>query len=67
MMANKEQELDQLLQNAHVPIIPPRQPEVELSFEDESRGSGDVGSKDDLNTVIEKPSPVRDVEEFKGR
>jgi len=40
---------------------------VELSFEDESRGSGDVGSKDDLNTVIEKPSPVKDIEEFKGR
>lgn len=49
------------------PIIPPRQPEVELSFEDELRGSIDVGSKDDLNTVIEKPSPVKDVEEFKGR
>ncbi|ODM97774.1 Piezo-type mechanosensitive ion channel component 2 [Orchesella cincta] len=62
----KEQELNQLSQNLQEPIVPPRQPEVELSFEDESRGSGDVGSKDDLNTVIEKPSPVRDIEEFKG-
>lgn len=67
MQCTQEQELDQLLQNVPEPIIPPKQPEVELSFEDESRGSGDVGSKDDLNTVIEKPSPVKDVEEFKGR
>ncbi|CAL8113936.1 unnamed protein product [Orchesella dallaii] len=62
----KEQELNQLIHNLQEPIVPPRQPEVELSFEDESRGSGDVGSKDDLNTVIEKPSPVKDIEEFKG-